>query len=102
MVLHGRIAALALAALFVIFSIEMHAGQALAEEPVSDPELQADEGEDDEGPPIDARPADEVEEEEEEEEEVEPVDVAESEDDPDDAELRRDGRRIILAVAELR
>jgi len=100
MVLHGRIAALALAALFVIFSIEMHAGQALAEEPVSDLELQADEGEDDEGPPIDARPADEVE--EEEEEEVEPVDVAESEDDPDDAELRRDGRRIILAVAELR
>src|SRR5688572_8852006 len=80
MLLQGRIAALALAALLLMPSTEPHFGQALAEEPDPDPELQTDDAPDDadedEEPPIDEPPADD--------EEDEAVDVAESEDDLDD------------------
>ena len=48
-----RIAALAFAALLLVLSNAMPAGQALAEEPDPDPELQADDATDDDDPPVD-------------------------------------------------
>ena len=45
---HSRTAALALAALLLVFAIELPVGRALAEEPDPDPELQADDAEDEE------------------------------------------------------
>jgi hypothetical protein len=82
MLLHGRIAAVALAMLLLIPSTELPFGQAHAEEPDPDPELQADDAEDDEEPPIEEPPADD--------EEEDAVDVAESEDDPDDGDMSQD------------
>ncbi len=59
MMLHSRTAALALAALLLVFAIELPVGRALAEEPDPDPELQADDAEDEEEeePPVEETPA---------------------------------------------
>ena len=59
MTLHSRTAALALAALLLVFAIELPVGRALAEEPDPDPELQADDAEDEEEeePPVEETPA---------------------------------------------
>jgi len=63
MMLHPRIASLALAALLLVVSTALPSGQARAEEPNPDPELQADDE-----PPSEERPVDEVEDADEEEE----------------------------------
>ena len=81
MTLHDRTVALALAALLLVLSPEQRVGQALAEEPDPDPELQSDDAADGE-PPIEDASLDKVDE--------EAVDAGEAEDDPDDGATPRD------------
>ncbi len=70
---HCRTAALALAALLLVFAIRQPVGEALAEEPDPDPELQADDAAEDEEPPV----------------EEEPVDDPDDADEPEEAESGR-------------
>ena len=60
MLLQPRLVALAPAVLLLVVSTAQPTGQARAEEPDADPELQADDDADDDEPPSEERPVDEV------------------------------------------
>jgi len=84
---HCRTAALALAALLLVFAIRLPVGEALAEEPDPDPELQADDATEEEEPPVEEEPVDDPDEADESDatdEEDDDVEVDAGTDDFDD------------------